>query len=164
MSRIAFSIAERLKSSICIDANGCWIWTKSKTGSGYGKFALGGGKTDGAHRVSFKTFNGSIPDGNDVCHRCDIPLCVNPEHLFAGTRSENIKDASAKGRLKKHHTKRGTSNPAAKLNPTSVNEIRLALEVGRSKASISRQYGISPQLVLLIAKNQVWQHVERQVA
>jgi hypothetical protein len=78
--------------------SGCWLWTGSVSPKGYGGF---GGGTYGkrAHRVSWRLFRGTIPDGFDVCHKCDTPPCVNPDHLFVGTRSDNMYDCSRKGRL-----------------------------------------------------------------
>lgn len=77
----------------------CWLWTGSIDVSGYGDCWFRG-KTDGAHRVAWLIFNGEITDGLFVLHRCDNPKCVNPEHLFLGTHSDNMRDASSKGRLK----------------------------------------------------------------
>ena len=82
---------------------GCWVWLGSLRGRGYGFFHLGG-KSDrkgtGAHRISWALHHGFLPDSSvDVCHHCDNPLCVNPGHLFLGTRSDNMKDCGAKGRI-----------------------------------------------------------------
>lgn len=83
--------------------NGCWIWTGSKL-RGYGLFSLNG-KTRQAHRISWMLANGREPlPKMDICHTCDNPSCINPAHLWEGTRAQNIKDAWEKGRL-------GTPNP-----------------------------------------------------
>ena len=73
----------------------CWLWLASKSG----KYGYHNGSY--AHRFSFELFYGPIPDGIYVCHRCDVPACVNPEHLFLGTCQDNLVDASKKGRLKR---------------------------------------------------------------
>lgn len=79
----------------------CWLWTGATCGLvPYGQFWVNSKKKNmRAHRFSYAHFVGPIPEGLAVCHRCDVPLCVNPEHLFAGTLSENMKDSVSKGRL-----------------------------------------------------------------
>lgn len=79
--------------------DGCWNWNAAIRGrSGYGAFKFNG-KTIDAHRVSWMIYNGDIPNGLLVCHKCDNKLCVNPNHLFLGTYSDNTKDAYIKGRI-----------------------------------------------------------------
>jgi hypothetical protein len=83
--------------------DGCWLWTAAKSPAGYGCFTVGSVK-DGtrrlaiAPRVSWELAYGPIPDGMFVCHRCDIPACVRPDHLFLGTPKANIEDCVRKGR------------------------------------------------------------------
>jgi hypothetical protein len=83
-------------------SEGCWEWSGKVDKAGYGQFKIGGrnGKTNFAHRVSYTLFKGEIPDGMCVLHRCDNPPCVNPEHLWLGTKADNSRDAMAKGRLR----------------------------------------------------------------
>ncbi|QIB39305.1 hypothetical protein G3A56_15930 [Rhizobium oryzihabitans] len=151
--------ARRIASSVVIDAAGCWIWQKKKSNNGYGEFAFGGGKNGRAHRVSYFAHIGEIPDGMDVCHRCDVRSCVNPDHLFLGTRSENLIDASKKNRVSREHQKKGSSHPASKLLEADVKEIRSRLSLGHSKASIARSFAVSDRVILLIARGQAWRHV-----
>lgn len=80
--------------------SGCWIWLGGLVDpKGYGSFKFDGESR--AHRSAWALFHGPIPDGLHVLHRCDVPSCVNPAHLFLGTNNDNIADASAKGRLRR---------------------------------------------------------------
>lgn len=83
----------------------CWLWQGARGGSlRYGMFSMGS-RTDGtkrahfAHRVSWELWNGPIPPGQLVLHRCDVPTCVRPDHLFLGSQQDNLADARSKGRL-----------------------------------------------------------------
>lgn len=83
-----------------VDKSGdCWVWTRSTNGSGYGQITMPrAGAPMLAHRVSWLLHYGPIPAGLFVCHRCDNPPCIRPEHLFLGTNRDNSRDMGAKGR------------------------------------------------------------------
>jgi hypothetical protein len=80
-------------------SDGCWVWTANKLPRGYGLFQFASRKAVTAHRLSYEMANGPIPAGLFVLHRCDNPSCVRPDHLFAGTHTDNMCDAARKGRL-----------------------------------------------------------------
>ena len=88
-----------------VDKSGdCWIWTGKISVHGYGIIVLPGKLEIGAHRVSYLIHRGDIPSGMFVCHRCDNPPCVNPDHLFVGSNLDNVADMTAKGRAKNQNT------------------------------------------------------------
>lgn len=100
---------ERFEAKFERQETGCWIWTRAKSSSnGYGK-AHFGGRTLGAHRAAWEIYRGPIPPGLFVLHRCDVPLCVNPDHLFIGTQLDNVTDRESKGR-----TSRGAKHATSK--------------------------------------------------
>lgn len=89
---------DRFMVKVSMQASGCWLWTGAHNEEGYGTFALDGYKVLRAHRVSWILHRGPIPNGLCVCHHCDTPACVNPGHLFLGTKRDNARDRDAKGR------------------------------------------------------------------
>jgi hypothetical protein len=99
-------VIDRFWAEVSPEPNtGCWLWLGRVSRGGYGELRVGS-RTDNnrtaayAHRLSYSMFKGDIPQGMLVCHSCDVRLCVNPEHLFVGTQTDNMRDASQKGRVK----------------------------------------------------------------
>lgn len=93
----ADAIQSLLGMAMPIPESGCWIWERWTTPRRYGQIGYHG-KLYRAHRLMYQLTHGEIPMGLNVCHRCDVPECINPTHLFLGTQSENIRDCVAKGR------------------------------------------------------------------
>jgi HNH endonuclease len=121
-----------------ISKRSCWQWRGANKANGYGAFSLDGVPMQ-AHRASYILFVGRIDDGLDVCHSCDNRSCVNPDHLFLGTRAENMADASLKGRMR---NRRGQH-----LKELQVQEIRRRLGCGERIASVSRSTGVSHSII-----------------
>lgn len=92
---MSYELKQRLLSNIQKTESGCWDWTKSFR-NGYGVLSLSG-KNHSAHRLSYQVFKGNIPEGMLICHSCDNKKCINPDHLFIGSYSDNTKDAVLKG-------------------------------------------------------------------
>jgi hypothetical protein len=144
----------------------CWLWTGSKRGTSpyqYGCVWDGTYRLTyrsqlvprqiGAHRYAYQLLVGEIPGGHEVCHRCDITLCVNPRHLFIGTHSDNMKDMVRKGRA----DNTGERNGRAKLTAKQVAYIRNQA-TGRygEISSFARQFGVGTGTMSKILKHQTW--------
>ena len=141
-----------------ITESGCWLWIGSinKTAGGYGVY---NGHT--MHRFSYELHNGDIPKGLCVCHKCDVPSCVNPNHLFLGTHKENMKDMQNKCRKWSGIVMRKTDGlPASsKLTPNIVNEIKTLLSDGMSQDQIAKIYGVTPGTISFIKRGVTWKNV-----
>ena len=140
----------------------CWEWKGAVNHGGYGHYSGRTLSTVGrrvnyvAHRASWEITMGAIPDGLLVCHRCDNPPCVNPDHLFLGTHADNMEDMVRKGRKK-----RGENHSRARLAESDVLRIReLVAKGGLSQAAIGELFGISGTHVGNIALRNKWKHVK----
>lgn len=121
----------------------CLLWTGSKSRDGYGVLTIGR-RQHRAHRVSYEYFNGPIPNGMLVCHRCDVPCCVEPRHLFLGSAKENTADMLSKGRANRRID---LSHPATKISHAEREVIRDRRNGGETLASIARDFNVSFQTV-----------------
>lgn len=133
----------------------CWLWT-GYTGSRYGRL-FDHGKTIPAHRLSYEIHKGPIPDGMYVCHSCDVTICVNPEHLFLGTQSENMRDMVKKGR---HAYQKGGINNMAKLTPELVAAIRSEEPCPSHK--LADKYGVSSSTIRRVKRGDTWRTLYAQ--
>lgn len=140
-----------------IEPTKCWIWQGSLNRvGGYGRPRVGGKRRMLAHRISWTLFNGRIPFGMFVCHACDTPACVNPDHLFLGTAGDNHRDMVLKNR--QYHPK-GQIHPNAKLNDNSVTVIKSLVSKGLSQSEVARQFGVTRKAVNHIIRKRTWIHL-----
>jgi hypothetical protein len=121
--------------------NGCWIW-KGKTLHGYGRTQFNG-RSEAAHRVAYFLFKGD-PSGMNVCHSCDRPPCVNPDHLWLGTQADNMADMVKKGRNK---GERGPGRPKKPREHHHRPSVRLNQHDAEILATLSRVYGSEAQAI-----------------
>lgn len=161
-SGVRFSKSEVERFWAKVDKSGeCWLWTASriggKNGAGgqYGQFAIAHpDRTPGkqlhlyAHRVVWILTHGSIPAGLEVCHRCDVPHCCNPSHLFLGTHTDNVRDASRKGRLRVARPRR------QKITAAQLSEIDALLAADVSQREVARRFGVSEGWVSLYRRGE----------
>ena len=132
---------------------GCWIWQAYKFR--YGTFRIGN-KMVLAHRVAFDLAIGPIPPSLDVLHSCDNGHCVNPDHLFLGTHSDNMQDRQRKGRWVSP-VLLGYPNPAAKVTREQAKEIRTRYEMGTVKQhELAAEYGVTQSNISMIVHNRTW--------
>ena len=136
---------DRFHKKYVVDVEtGCWEWSGTTGTFGYGAFSINNG-TMKAHRYSYELHYGSIPKGMKVCHTCDNPSCVNPEHLFLGTQSDNMKDMLNKDR-----------SGAAKLTIQLVSEILMWLKLGYTVVDIAASYNVSYSAISHIKNGRSW--------
>lgn len=136
---------------------GCWLWTAADTGW-YGTFTIDGVQIS-APRAAYEMFVGPIPFGRVLRHKCDVPLCVNPDHLELGTQADNIRDRDVRGR-----TARGGDDGNAKLTDEIVLEIRRLYAAGFSITSIGAKFRIDKSNVSFIARGKTWKHLPNACA
>ena len=129
-------------------SDGCWIWKGSKDKRGYGVISINS-KTVKVPRLSWSIYNGKIPTGKIICHKCDNPPCVNPEHLFLGTWSDNMQDMK-----KKKRNLAGEKHKMAKLTAKQVYRIKDDCE--STTNNLAKKYGVHPSTIQRILNGKRW--------
>lgn len=163
-------------------ASGCWEWTGARFPFGHGR-CTHFGRTMGTHRVAWLLFRGGIPTGKCVLHKCDNPPCVNPDHLYIGTKADNVRDAETRGRARhpagdangsrtKPHRRahgerngsvthpgirKGARNGRAKLSGGDVQNIRMSYAAGARQTDLAETYGVSQSTISSIVRLETWQ-------
>ena len=154
-------VAERFWENVAkTTPNECWLWMGATNRLGYGSMHVGSKKNkamhnEPAHRISYELHYHSLPRGMEVCHTCDNPRCVNPNHLFVGTHQDNVDDMVKK----KRHTW-GERNPQAKITEEIVRQIRRLAADGELQKVIAARFGLTRTAVTLIVGRKRWAHVE----
>ncbi len=150
---------DKTSSDIFYEGTRCWVWIAGTSTKGgpkrsvlYGAFRFDD-RMCSAHVVSYILKNGPIRNVLKVCHHCDIPLCVNPKHLFLGTQKENMRDCVNKGRLSDMS---GENNPFSILTKANVIAIR---NDPRRNIEIAPDYNIDNSTVGKIKRKVVWKHI-----
>ena len=133
-----------------VTETGCWLWNKGTFKDGYG--AIWSRKQmQRAHRLSYEIHKGEIPKGLDIMHSCDVRCCVNPVHLSAGTRLDNMRDCANKNR-----TRQGIKHPRAKLTEEAVLDIRTKR---LSNTEFAKLYNVSTRNIRGIQHYKTWKHL-----
>ena len=133
----------------------CWVWNGYCNPDGYGQRKING-TTVRMHRASYEVFIGAIPEGMHVLHKCDNPSCINPQHLFLGTHSDNMQDMWNKGR---HAFP--TAKPGAKLSVKDVRDIK-RLKGTISALALSKRYPVNGQTIRNIWNGTCWREVNEK--
>lgn len=136
------------------DVNDCWGWLGAKGVNNYSIFKIKYERYR-ASRVSYFLEYGIDPENLDVCHTCDNPICINPKHLFLGTRLDNMKDASLKNRMCK-----GGDNIKSKLKESDIPKIKeIYSKGGISQLKLSKQFSVSQAIIARVISSKLWKHV-----
>ena len=145
---------DRIEIAVMPEPNsGCWLWTQGTNAKGYAQLRYAG-RMYRANRFSWAAHYGDIPTGQQVLHRCDNPLCVNPQHLFLGTNLDNVADRVRKGRGVVFV---GINHPRAKLTEDDVHSIRAST---LTLKQLALQFGVSTRAIHCAKTGITWSHLE----
>lgn len=155
------ALTARLERDAIPEPNsGCLLWMGAALTKGYGIAQWGKrGNKFLVHRLAWQAANGPIPEGKVICHKCDVPACINPAHLFAGTQSENIRDMYAKGRVPRYRgqaPRRGEASTSSKLTADIVLRIRSDARPAKEWAA---EIGVHQMTIYKIRNRHTWAHI-----
>ena len=152
-------VANRLRNRSKPGPNGCINTTYALSSrNDYGTITIDK-RTHYVHRVAWELANGSIPDGMCVCHTCDNPRCINPDHMFLGTIADNLQDMTNKGRRAQLPHLRGNQNGRAILDDADILDIRTRAASGEMYESIAKRYDTAETNVGRIVRRETWRHI-----
>lgn len=166
MRRRRLSILGKFVEKIIVPGGeGCWLWKGARDEYGYGVFWIGKGRQGKAQRRAYELFVGPIPEGMCVLHHCDVRHCVNPHHLFIGTRADNVADMISKGRNsrgEKHGGKvlHGERQLYSKLTSEDVVEILKMRKAGMYLEDIANIFNVTRQNIWSIVNKKTWKHIK----
>lgn len=149
-------LLDRIESKYeAVTESGCWIWTASVNKAGYGQISMPG-RPMLAHRVCWEFYKGPIPNGKFICHKCDTPGCINPDHMFVGDHRDNMQDMRNKGRAPKVESAKGDKNKSSKIS----NETALAIfNAEGPQREICKTFNVSRSTLQAIKYGRQWSSV-----
>jgi hypothetical protein len=159
---VSLSVQERFDQHYIPEPNsGCFLWTSGVNKKGYGKFSLrvkGEELEQYAHRMSWKIHHGDIPHESWVLHKCDMPCCVNPDHLYLGTHLDNMRDRSRRGRVPRTHQigLKGSENGSSKLTEGQVATIRFS---NLKSSDLAKEFQVTHYHINKIRRGAAWRHL-----
>jgi hypothetical protein len=160
MNNTSKSLIDRFWEHVEI-TDDCWIWNGASSRNGYGElsnYSDGKHSQVATHRLSWELHNGSIPVGMCVLHKCDNPPCVNPSHLYLGTKKDNSRDCIQRGRFKRN-PQYGVKNKSTKLKMCQVIQIRELLAQGLSQRKVARIFNVGQYAIASISREETWKCV-----
>ena len=141
----------KIRNKILENENGCWIWQGAKHKQGYGKTSWRSKPDQMVHRLSWIAFRGDIGPLKFVCHKCDVPQCCNPEHLFLGTQKDNVGDAYKKGRWLPGKLPRQN-----KLKWEQVQEIKYLSQQSMKRKELQKKFQVGQTCIAKILRGDSW--------
>jgi hypothetical protein len=149
---------EKWHGNYTVAPSGCWLWRGRVNQRGYGRILIAGRETY-VHRAMWeRSRHQTIPAGKIICHKCDVPACINPDHLYLGTHADNHRDMDERGRriAPPVGLLKGMRSPHAKLTDQQILEIRASAELQRV---LAERYGVRENAISRIKTGRRWAHI-----